>query len=49
MKAYGGVEEILHASSAEVSLADTVNGELQARAALSRSDPDAQLKITLTL
>jgi hypothetical protein len=49
MKTYDGVEEIFQASSAEVNLADTVNGELQAPAALSRSDPDAQRNASLKL
>jgi hypothetical protein len=50
MKMYGGVEEILHASSAGVSLLDTLTGELQAPAALSRrNDPDALSNLSIKL
>jgi len=49
MRTYGGVEEIFQASSAEVSLADTVTCELQAPAALSRIDPEAQWNAGLKL
>jgi hypothetical protein len=50
MKMYGGVDEVLHASSARVSLRDTLTGELQAPAGLfRRNDPDAQWNVSLKL
>jgi hypothetical protein len=49
MRTYGDLEEIFHASSDEVSLADTVTCEFQAPAALSRSDPEAQWNAVLKL
>jgi len=49
MKTHEGVEEIFHASSAEIRLADMMTGELQAPAALSHSDPYAQWNWNLNL